>query len=113
MGPRNQELHDALEALLIRLVIGEIQTINQKLDRILETMAATQKDLDDALAGLAQDIKDQTAAIDAAVQKIIDAIAASGTPIDLTAEVQAITDARAGLDAVAGQLPTVPTPPTP
>lgn len=100
-------LHVKLEITGIEGILAFLANINRKVDKIM----ANQADLDAALAGLVQDIKDQTAAIDAAAQKIIDAIAQSGTPVDLSAEIQTITDARAALDAVAGQLPTTPTPP--
>lgn len=111
----NQDLHDRIEALLIRLVGEEFKTINHKLDKIM----ANQADLDAAIAAafadLQADLAAQSAAIDAAVQTIIDKIAAAGTPVDLQPEIDAINAAtaasKASADAIAGQLPTTPTPP--
>ncbi len=82
-----------------------------EIDRKLDKIMANQADLDAAIADLGADITTQTGVIDAAVQSIINAIAAAGAPIDLSAEVASLQAAKTALDAVAAQLPTTPTPP--
>lgn len=93
--------------------------IGHKLDRLL-AMAKTQEEFDvemtDFIKDVTQAFADGQAAIDAAVQSIIDAINAGKPPADLQTEFDTLEAARADfkakLAAIPGQLPTTPTPPS-
>lgn len=120
MRPSHRELIEAFEAAIIRLVVAEVKTINQKLDRLLD-MAKTQAEFDvelqDSINDITQALTDGQAAIDTAVQTIIDAINAGKTPADLQTEFDTLEAARQAfkttIAAIPAQLPTTPTPPAP
>lgn len=83
------------------------------IERKLDTIMASQKDLDDAIAALPQKIED---AVDAALAPVIKALEdkASGTPVDFQSEIDQLNamGATVAEKVTADLTPTVPSPPT-
>lgn len=109
MRPSHKELLEHFEALVIRLVISEFQTINQKLDKIM----GNQADEAVTLQGIADDLLKVKTGIDALKQSVADLTAALANA-QTTPEVDAaLANVQANLAQVDADLPAPPAPPTP
>ena len=113
--PLNIHVHlHSSESEVLTEIGHQLKRIEQTLQTIMKTQAEFDAEQADFLADIKKTLRDSVAAIDAAVQTIIDAINNGSKPADLQTEFDALEAARSDfkttLGSIPGQLPSTPTP---